>query len=88
MPELAITKIDDALFHQSWLGDEAWQMAAALKPGEMLEVTSLLDGRKAASANASIRWGLNRRKLKHLTIRRIKERVFIIYFSEQRDGAG
>ena len=85
MGELTITEIDEALFHPSWLGDSAWELAAELKPGEMLEVTSLLNGRKATSANSSIRWGLNRRKLTRLAVRRAGERLFIVYWPEHSD---
>ncbi len=91
MSELAITKIDQLPLHsggKSWVGDEAWATMARLKPGEMLEITHLLGGRKTHNINATFQWGLPRRGLMHLKVVRRADRIFIVYPPGPRDGAG
>ena len=88
MSELEITKIDDShllMRGAPWVTDEGWQLIRRLKPGELLELTSLQRGEIKTSL-ASLRASLKARGLARIRPVTREKRLFAIYWPEQRDG--
>ena len=89
MEALTITKIDNdllALRKTSWMTPEAIQLMCQLRPGEMLEVTGLVSTSSPKTAQVSLRLHQKTAGLTHLSTCRRKDRLFAIYWPEQRDG--
>ena len=89
MEALTITKIDNdllALRKTSWMTPEAIDLMRQLRPGEMLEVTGLVNASSPKTAQVSLRLHQTTAGLAHLSTCRRKDRLFAIYWPEQRDG--
>ena len=93
MPKLAITKIDNDLLDRrapSWITADVCALMRELKPGEMIELTAALASARGSIRAAQVRLRQRQKELGvgHLSTSCREDRLFAIYWPEQRDGTG
>lgn len=90
--KLAITKLTDQVARRGggrgWVTDEAWELMRQIKPGEVLDLTSILPNLRTLDQKVTgLRQALRVRDLSHLSPIQRGERVFVVYYEEHHDAS-
>lgn len=89
--ELAITKIAGLKLRSHWITPEGWALMKRVKPGEMMELTSLIPDEERTRTHlnvkaTSLRTALKMRNLISLKVHFSGGRLFV-YYPEPSDAS-